>query len=65
MEMIQKRALRTGDGTHWHSKEVLNGRPGDCAPERDVDHFWGWNDELMTAEDKKDVTIINKTEDVY
>lgn len=60
--MIEKRILRTGDGSHKISKEMLNAEY--LAPnseQRDLDHFWGWNDEMLTDEDKKDVTIINKT----
>lgn len=58
--MINKRALRTGDGCHFSVKGKL--KVDNEEPERDVEHFWGWNDELLTTDDKKDVTIINKTE---
>lgn len=61
--MVQKRALRTGDGSHSYAQEVANGQPGNKMLERDVEHFWGWNDELMTAADKEGVTIINRTEE--
>lgn len=61
-EMIQKRILRTGDGSHEYAKQfsIDQKKKADCA-ERDVGHFWGWNDELMTDEDKTGVTIYNKT----
>lgn len=61
--MIEKRVLRTGDGSHEYSKKIANGHViNENLPERDVEHFWGWNDETMTCEDREDVTIINKTE---
>lgn len=65
MEMIQKRILRTGDGSHSYANasEVLNDEQTDVeqTAERDVEHFWGWNDELLTDEDKVGVTIFNNT----
>lgn len=61
--MIQKRALRTGDGSHKCARELANGQPGVDVIEQDDEHYWGWNDETMTAEEKKCATIINKTED--
>lgn len=63
-EMIRKRALRTGDGSHeCATQKVIGLDDAQNNVERDVEHFWGWNDELLTEEDKKDVTIINKTGD--
>lgn len=61
--MIRKRVLRTGDGSHTFSKKNTSDHdaPKEVV-ERDVEHFWGWNDELLTDDDKKDVTIINKTD---
>lgn len=60
--MIEKRALRTGDGSHEVAKKFINGHfVNENLQERDVEHFWGWEDETMTSEDRKDVTIINKT----
>lgn len=62
--MIEKRVLRTGDGSHEYSQIYSMGQALKNADiVRDVEHFWGWNDELLTSEDKADVTIINKTDD--
>lgn len=62
--MIQKRILRTGDGTHpyaiEHASEAKIAEKEEVT--RDVEHFWGWNDELLTEDDKKNVTIYNKTD---
>lgn len=60
--MIKKRVLRTGDGSHEYSKEFSNSQgTNEILPERDVEHFWGWNDEMMTSEDRENVTIVNQT----
>lgn len=61
--MIKKRILRTGDGSHAYAKEFSNSQQDNAeqTAERDVEHFWGWNDELLTDEDKRDVTIFNQT----
>lgn len=57
--MIRNRALRTGDGSHeCATEENVEKLP----IQRDVEHFWGWDDELMTEEDKREVTIINRTD---
>lgn len=52
-EMIRKRVLRTGDGTHPYSKDKTakelkhayedqnNNNVSHKKPARDVDHFWG------------------------
>ena len=62
--MIRKRALRTGDGSHEYARQLHDAQKNNFnSVVRDVEHFWGWNDELLTEEDKKDVTIINKTDD--
>lgn len=62
--MIQKRVLRTGDGSHEYAKKLTNNNTIETTPvERDVEHFWGWNDETMRTEDREDVTIINKTDE--
>lgn len=61
-DMINSRVLRTGDGSHRisrkksKSKEMLN-QNEDC---RDLNHFWGFGDKEMTAEDMKKITIIRK-----
>lgn len=59
--MIEKRVLRTGDGSHEYAKKH-NHAVNENLPKRDVEHFWGWEDEAMTNEDREDVTVINKTE---
>jgi stearoyl-CoA desaturase (Delta-9 desaturase) len=60
-DVIRKRVLRTGDGSHPYSKEakkqdleVDNNNEGE---NRDLNHFWGWDDEEMREEDKQ-VTIL-------
>lgn len=61
-DVIRKRVLRTGDGSHPYSKEakkhhleVDNNNEGEET--RDLNHFWGWEDEEMKEEDRK-VTIL-------
>lgn len=45
-EMIKKRVLRTGDGTHKYSKLASEDAEQNCnnnnVNERDTEHFWGW-----------------------
>lgn len=55
-DMIRKRALRTGDGSHPADK--TKGSAKDDGP---VEHVWGWNDHDMTAEDKSGADIRNKS----
>lgn len=59
VELINSRVLRTGDGSHNHSK-----KSGDEITEnddyRDTTHFWGFGDKEMTAEDMKKIAIIRK-----
>lgn len=62
-EIINKRALRTGDGSrksteHISLEEIINSPVNDG---RDTEHFWGWDDEEMTEHDKKDVNILYET----
>lgn len=54
-EMIRKRVLRTGDGTHKYSKEELtnkqlieafNNSNNNDAQEEHVDTLWGWGELL-------------------
>lgn len=62
--MIQKRVVRTGDGSHSYSIEAKkndllmpdNNNEGE---RRDLDHFWGWDDPDMIAEDKN-VMILHR-----
>jgi hypothetical protein len=57
-EMIQSRVLRTGDGSHSHSKKGDEMTDNDDS--RDTTHFWGFGDKEMTAEDMKKIAIIRK-----
>lgn len=61
-DLVRKRVLRTGDGSHDYAKELNAQRTLTSCDQRDMDHFWGWNDELLTEEDRNDVTILNKSE---
>lgn len=63
--MIRKRAIRTGDMSHPYAIEA---KKKDCllatnnnneGEQRDLDHFWGWDDPDMIEEDKK-VTILHR-----
>lgn len=57
--MINKRVLRTGDGTHKIS--ALSQKLQENVHEgNDV---WGWDDKSMTEEQRKFVTILNKFHD--
>ena len=67
--MIKRRAIRTGDGTHHlaitdKKKNALNcvinnNNNNECGEKRDLDHFWGWDDPDMIAEDKQ-IEILHK-----
>lgn len=52
VEMIEKRAARTGDGTRISKIETIEHSHDDA--------IWGWGDKDMQEEDIKDATIINK-----
>lgn len=57
-EMVNKRAIRTGDGTR--EKETVS-----VETDEHVTHggdIWGWGDKSMKAEDIRDVRIYNKLE---
>lgn len=47
-EVVKKRVLRTGDGSHPYSSEAkkkniqLDDEHNNNEGERDLDHFWGW-----------------------
>jgi hypothetical protein len=58
--IIKERVLRTGDGSHKHSKTVRS-KNGLNKNERDVEHFWGFGDNTMNKEDMKNVKILKKT----
>lgn len=71
--MIKKRVLRTGDGSHRYSKkqiesktakellEAFNNNNNNDGEEVDehVDTLWGWGDDDMDAEEKRDVKILH------
>lgn len=57
--IVQKRILRTGDGTHdyskLHAQQTANQSPEEAT------HIWGWQDEKLTDIDKSEVTVVNRT----
>jgi stearoyl-CoA desaturase (delta-9 desaturase) len=72
-EMIRRRVLRTGDGSHKLSKinndeellkTFINGHldaNGNYIHNHDhEDSIWGYNDEMMKNEDKKLIKVLNK-----
>uniref|UniRef100_A0A336MI11 CSON002025 protein n=1 Tax=Culicoides sonorensis TaxID=179676 RepID=A0A336MI11_CULSO len=64
-EMIRKRVLRTGDGSHKYSKEVdLNKNLHKFVEEfqfnKDEEKsIWGWDDKDINLQDKSDAKIYN------
>lgn len=63
-DMVKKRVLRTGDGSHKYAKleaKDVEGRiDNNNIDERDTEHFWGWGDKEMTDADLKNVEILHK-----
>lgn len=62
-DMIKKRVLRTGDGTHPYSEEQLREKMVDFI--NNLDHeqenvVWGWDDHDMAEDDRRDATVSNK-----
>lgn len=57
-ETIQRRALRTGDGSWAGAKDEANTDKSNGCVENDEDHVWGWNDSKMTDELRQTATII-------
>jgi stearoyl-CoA desaturase (delta-9 desaturase) len=61
-DIIKKRVLRTGDGSHPYSIELerLNNNNNGIGNDklRDTEHFWGFGDKEMTSEDMKYVKIL-------
>lgn len=51
-EVVKKRVLRTGDGSHPYSIEAkknnvkIEEEKNNNEGERDLDHFWGWVSKL-------------------
>lgn len=60
--MINSRVTRTGDGSHRSLKEIVKNKKSLNQYEEihDSNHFWGFGDKEMTAEDMKKITIIRK-----
>jgi stearoyl-CoA desaturase (delta-9 desaturase) len=56
-ELLQKRVLRTGDGSHFYNKQENNNITGSDKAE---DNLWGWGDEDMREEDKVAAEITKK-----
>ncbi|XP_070502648.1 acyl-CoA Delta12-desaturase-like [Chironomus tepperi] len=60
--LVSKRALRTGDGSHISSRIYLNNNYEDSRTYQTNEHIWGWQDETVCDEEKQVVKIINNTE---
>jgi hypothetical protein len=58
--VIKERALRTGDGSHKHSK-TNKSKNSVNKSKRDVEHFWGFGDSNMEKDDMKNVKILKKS----
>lgn len=70
--MIRRRILRTGDGSHKlsqikDSKELVKTFIMDHTVDangnyvhNEEDSIWGFNDEMMKAEDKKYIKVLHK-----
>jgi stearoyl-CoA desaturase (Delta-9 desaturase) len=71
-ELIRRRLLRTGDGSHKYSKmksdeerlkAYINERTVDANGNHihhEEDRIWGWDDQAMSPEDKKYVTVLRQ-----
>lgn len=71
-ELMHKRILRTGDGSHKYSKlktkeEKILAYVKDRSVDANGNHIhheedmiWGWDDKAMSEEDKRYVTILSK-----
>lgn len=62
--MIKRRVIRTGDGSHPYAidakkQNLLIPDNNNDGEKRDLDHFWGWDDPDMLAEDR-DVVILKR-----
>lgn len=63
-DIIRNRILRTGDGSHKISKEIdINNNKNEDS--RDIEHFWGFGDKEMNADDMKNVKILHKSVDWF
>lgn len=62
-DLIKKRVLRTGDGSHQYSEEQLREKMVDYINNLDHENenvVWGWDDVDMKDADRKDATVSNK-----
>lgn len=62
-DLIKKRVLRTGDGSHQYSEERLREKMVDYINNLDHENeqvVWGWDDVDMKEDDRKDATVSNK-----
>ncbi|KAG5671195.1 hypothetical protein PVAND_001406 [Polypedilum vanderplanki] len=59
-EVIRKRVLRTGDGSHSISQNNSQQSTQKKKNERE-EFIWGWQDNLLTENEKKYVTVVNKS----
>jgi stearoyl-CoA desaturase (delta-9 desaturase) len=60
-EIVRKRVLRTGDGSHHYSVEHTHQQLSKDQETEHEEHVWGWQDDQMTEEEKSDVTIVNQS----
>lgn len=68
-EMVYKRVMRTGDGTHIAAMLDANNNNSSEVPTNELvmhlDHdleenvIWGWDDKDISEEDRKGASIVN------
>lgn len=58
-ELVKRRALRTGDGTHPGSAEKQEEEDGHHHSHENA--VWGWDDENMSPDELKLVNILNRS----
>lgn len=62
--MVQKRALRTGDGSHQTKELKAFDRTGDTDESNLKDALiWGWQDPDMSVKMKRCANVINPADD--
>ncbi|XP_058458284.1 acyl-CoA Delta-9 desaturase-like [Malaya genurostris] len=62
-DMIKKRVLRTGDGSHPYSEQRLREQMVEYINNLDHDNenmVWGWDDADMDETDRKEATVSNR-----
>ncbi len=65
-DMIKKRVLRTGDGTHPYSQsDVENNNFVPAEKSVESEHIWGWDDRDITKNDINLTIIRNKIVKTY